>query len=63
MRSENTLPLGTKVEFDRDLNFGVCEHCHNVGVRMFKCGGEWVCHHCACLMTSKADIKEENPSN
>jgi hypothetical protein len=64
MRNEITLPLGTAAEYERDLEFGICENCKNVGVKIFKCSGHWVCHRCACsLAGSKAGIEKINPSN
>ncbi len=63
MISEFTRPIGIKAEHDVDMEFGVCEKCHDVGVRLLKCDG-WVCHKCAySRMRSDPDIKEVSPTN
>lgn len=50
MRSQRTLPIGLDAEFDKDMYFGVCTHCKDVGVRLFKHHGEWVCPKCSYAM-------------
>lgn len=62
MRSERTLPLGTTAEFEKDMYFGVCDHCKEVGVRLFKQQNEWVCPNCAyATLKVKTEVKEVNP--
>ncbi|MBL7160946.1 MAG: hypothetical protein ISS93_03810 [Candidatus Aenigmarchaeota archaeon] len=46
MKDERTLPIGINALYDKDMYFGVCERCEDVGVKLLKYQG-WVCHHCA----------------
>lgn len=55
---EETFPIGTKVEFERNLDFGMCEQCGSVG-KMFKCAGQWVCFDCACELAGLRSSRAE----
>ena len=60
MISQRTLPIGVKAEFDKDLDFGLCDRCRDVGVKLMKFGGMWMCPKCTF---SSLGVKEINPSH
>jgi len=62
MKSEWSHPIGIKAEHDRDLNFGICENCNDIGVKLLKYHG-WVCHKCANSMLRSRGKSEGDSSN
>lgn len=43
---EFRIPTGTSPWYEKDLDFGICDKCEDVGVKLLKFHG-WVCSKCA----------------
>lgn len=66
MRSEYTLPIGIKTEYDRDMDFGICDKCEDFGVKLYKRINGWFCNKCTNSRFESErglNIKEISPTN